>query len=556
MNATPWVDRRSGWLVAAVVIVAAAARLVGLGSAPPGMHPDAASNAWNVRCLLATGHDWSGTAWPILTSKGFGQGQSTLYYYLLMPFQAVGGMTPAVTNLPSAVTGTLSILLIYLAGARLFGKPAGLLAAAVAAVAPWHLYLSRWGHESGIVPFLAAAPLAVLVAANLPFTERDPARARPWVALAAGLTVGFACYGYLAMRVFWPVALLAAAAANGTAVAAFARARRGRLALAALALGLAVTLGPLAWRHLTDPTIGKRAAEFTSWSPGDPFATRIAKVAARYPGTMSPDFLFVRGDRFKIHAIPSSGPLAPWVAPLLLAGLVAAFARIGRSAAARTLLALLAAYPVADALARNDGPHLLRSAPGIIPLALLAGLGGVAAWTWMSARRRPLAMAASVLFAVWAIASTARFATSFYGEYGRRVDTWQLFNTDLLEAIRWVKPRLGDADALYVSMSVSSAMDQPFVLTLVGLDYDPTRWFADSKDVLHREDTDVVRSFGKVHFLFDAYDTASLKALSANDKPDRVLIIARPGEWKRGEPVHTVFLPDGRASFLIYDVNL
>lgn len=556
MSAPAWLDRRASWLAAAVVVLGAAMRLAALGTAPPGMHPDAASNAWNTRCLLATGHDWSGTAWPILTSRGFGQGQSTLYYYLLMPFQAVGGLTPAATDLPSAVTGTLSILLLYLAGARLFGKPAGLLAGAVAAVAPWHVYLSRWGHESGIVPFLTAAPLAVLVAARLPFSERDPARARPWLALAAGLAIGVACYGYLAMRVFWPVALTAAAVVNGGAVLAFARDRRGRRALGALALGLVATLGPLAWRHLTDPTIGKRAREFTSWSEGDPFATKIAKVAARYPGTMSPDFLFVHGDRFKIHAVPGSAPLNRYVAPLLVLGLIAAAASFRTSAATRTLLAMLLAYPVADALARNDGPHLLRGAPGIVPLALLAGVGGVAAWTWLNERRRGLGTAAAGLFTVWAIASTARFGVELYGAYARRVDTWQLFNADLLEAIRWVKPRLADADALYVSMSVSSAMDQPFVLALDALDYDPKRWFADPKEILKREDTDVVRSFGKVHFLFDAHDTESLRAIQTNDRRERVLIIARPGEWKRGEPVHTVFLPDGRPSFVIYDLTL
>jgi 4-amino-4-deoxy-L-arabinose transferase-like glycosyltransferase len=556
LSAPAWIERRASWILALVVLVAAGLRFWALGTSPPGMHPDAASNAWNARCLLATGRDWSGTPWPLLTSRGFGQGQSTLYYYLLMPFQALGGMTPATTTLPSAVTGTLSILLLCLAGARLFGKTAGLLAAMVAAIAPWHIFLSRWGHESGIVPFLTAAPLALLVAAHLPFSEREPDRARSGAALAAGTAVGFACYGYLAMRVFWPVALVVAAAANARGFLAFATDRRGRRALGAFVLGLLVTLGPLAWRHLTDPTIGKRAREFTSWSEDDPFGTRFAKVAARYPGTLGPDFLFVHGDRFGIHALPDSGPLRGYVAPLLLAGLVAAVARLRRSAAARTLVALLLAYPFADALARHDGPHLLRAAPGIVPLALLAGLGGAAAWTWLASRRRWMALGAATLLGAWCAVSTARFASTYYGAYNRNVDTWQYFNADLLEAISWVKPRFADADALYVSMSVSSAMDQPFVLALVGLDYDPKVWFQQRPEMLRREDTDVVRSVGKIHFLFDAHDAETLRGLATNTRKDRVLIIARPGEWKRGEPAHTVFLPDGRPSFLIYDVSL
>lgn len=547
---------RARWILGLIVVAAAVLRFWALGTSPPGMHPDAASNAWNARCLLAAGRDWSGTAWPLLTSRGFGQGQSTLYYYALMPFQALAGMTPATTAMPSAFTGTLSIVLIYAAGAALFGRSAGLLAAALAAVMPWHLFLSRWGHESGIVPFLAAAPLAALVAARLPFTERDPGRARPWHALGAGLAVGCACFGYLALRVFWPAALLLAAAMNARAMTGGLRHRRARVAILAFALGLAVTLGPLAWRHATDPMIGKRAGEYTAWSADDTAGRRIAKVAARYPGTLGPDFLFVHGDRFGIHALPGSGPLGGYVAPLLLAGLAALVAGARTDPGARTVAALLVAYPLADALARHDGPHLLRSAPGIVPIALVAGLGGVRAFEWLAARRRAAALGAGGLLAVWCAVSTTRFASTFYGAYNRNADTWQYFNADLLEAIAWVKPRFAEADALYVSMSVSSAMDQPFVLALVGLDYDPQAWFRDRTEVLRREDTDVVRAVGKIRFLFDAQDAAALRALAANDRQDRVLIIARPGEWRSGVPVHTVLLPDGRPSFLIYDVRL
>ena len=548
--------RRTRWLLAAIVLVAAAARLYAPGTSPPGMHPDAASNAWNARCLLATGTDWSGTPWPILTSKGFGQGQSTLYYYLLMPFQAVGGMSAATTVLPSAVTGTLSILLLYLAAARMFGRPAGLIAAAVAALMPWHIFLGRWGHESGIVPFLTAAPLAAIAAAGLPLTEKDPRNARPGVALAAGLATGLACYGYLAMRVFLPAGLALAALLNFDAVLGFLRHPTGRRAVGAFTLGAAVTLGPLAWSHVTNPFIAKRAGEFTSWSASDGYGTRIAKIAARYPGTLGPDFLFVRGDRFGIHTLPSSGPLRGYAAPLVLAGLVTAATAFRRSASARTLIALLLAYPLADALARHDGPHLLRSAPGIAPLAMAAGLGGASLYAWAAAKKRALAIGLSCAIAAWAVVSTARFAHTYFGAYNRDVTTWQYFNADLLEALAWVKPRFAGVDQLWVSMTVSSAMDQPFVLCLVGLNYDAKQWFADSRDVVHRGDTDLVRSVGKIHFIFEAADAAALRELGTNDRPDHVLIIARPGEWRRGEPVHTVFLPDGRPSFLIYDVTL
>jgi len=538
------------------VVLAGALRLYAPGTSPPGMHPDAASNAWNAQCLLETGKDWSGTSWPFLTSRGFGQGQSTLYYYLLLPLQAWLGMSPSVTVLPSAITGTLSILLLYLAGARAFGRLAGVLAAAIAALMPWHLFLSRWGHESGIVPFLTAAPLAAIFAARLPFDERDPERAHVGLATIGGLLAGLACYGYLAVRVFLPAGLTLAAILNGRNVAAFTRSRNGRRALAGFLLGLMLTLGPLASRHATDPTIGKRAREFTSWSESDDGATRMLKVAARYPGSLSPAFLFGRGDRFGLHAIPGSGPLPAYVAPLLVAGLVALFFTYRTNPSSRTLVALVAVYPLADALARHDGPHLLRTSPGIAPLALLAGLGAASAFTWLAARKRAAAWAAAGAIAVWASLHAARFGRAYFVGYDRQVDTRQYFNADLLEAIAWVKPRFPVTDELWISMTVSSAMEQPFVLALVGLDYDPKQWFADPKDVVRREDTDRLRAVGKIHFIFEPADADALRGLSTDGRPERVLVIARPGEWHRGAPVHTVYLPDGRPSFLIYDLTL
>ena len=62
-------------LLVAIVLLAAALRLARLGHSPPGLHVDAAANAWNAACLLEAGTDWHGKAWPIFYSRGFGENQ-------------------------------------------------------------------------------------------------------------------------------------------------------------------------------------------------------------------------------------------------------------------------------------------------------------------------------------------------------------------------------------------------------------------------------------------------------------------------------------------------
>ncbi len=543
-------------LLVAIVLLAAALRLARPGHSPPGLHVDAAANAWNAACLLETGCDWHGKAWPIFYSRGFGENQSTLYYYALMPFQAVAGMSAATSALPSALGGVLSVLLLFAVGRRLFDRATGLVAAAFLALAPWHLLLSRWGHESGLVPLLTLLPLWALLAAGLPVGVARSDRPRVGRSFLAGALLGLACYGYYAMRLFLPVLLAALVLANAPEWRAIARERIGRRALLALGLGLAVTLGPLAVRHLTDPEISKRGREFLVWSESDSLAARAGKVAERYVEHFGPGFLFARGDTWRLHALPGSGPL-PWYAlPLLLLGAGFAVSGSRASPAARAMLAWVLVYPIADVVTRHPSLHLLRSAPGLVGLSLLAAVGAVRATAWLAERRRAWAWAAATVLAVAVGASGFTFGRAFFGAYDRDPAVRHYFNADLLEASVWLRDRLDRFDAVFFSCRDSAALHQPFAITVVGLRYDPKRWFRDVREVEPRQDTDVIQRYGKVRFLFDASDLRALRELERNGRPDRAVFVLRPGEWPDRTPVHTIRHPDGSEAFLIYEETL
>ena len=120
----------------AIVTLGAALRLIRPGSAPPGLNQDEAINAWNAWCLLRTGADMTGAAWPVFYSHAIGDNRTTLYFYALIPFQALGGLSVWTTRLPNALAGTAAISLIYWLGARLFDRSTGLVAALALAVMP------------------------------------------------------------------------------------------------------------------------------------------------------------------------------------------------------------------------------------------------------------------------------------------------------------------------------------------------------------------------------------------------------------------------------------
>jgi 4-amino-4-deoxy-L-arabinose transferase-like glycosyltransferase len=542
--------------IAAITLVAAALRFIRLGTSPPGLNQDEAINAWNAWCLLKTGHDMTGAAWPVFYSHAIGDNRTTLFFYLLMPFQALFGLSAWSTRLPAAFFGALAVPLIGYVAARWWGRGAGIVAAVLLAIDPWHLFMSRWGIEGSVTPFLALLPLALLTAAGLlpgsvgvredtrAGAAASPARAAAplapagsfrWpLALAAGLAAGIATYGYWSMRLFIPAWLIATALLMGPA--AWREWRRGpalRTWLAFLA-GLAITFGPLVWRHIVDPAIAQRAVMTRLWEPGASVIEIARLVAGRWVIHYGPQFLFMRGDTYELLQPAVDGAMHRFMLPLFLIGIVAAIARFRRDPASRALLALVAVYPAGDLLAAYDGVHSLRSAAGIGALVLLAAFGAVAAWDWLALRGRWVARAAAVGFAAVALVFTVRSMAAFYGEYNQRSDIYKRFFTELTGAARWMKPRFEGADAVFCT---TSYLNQAWAILLVELGYDPRRWFREPRERIQAGQWDEYRRVGRIVFMHDPSAQRDADALEANGKPDRVYFIVRPGQLGLKDPL-------------------
>ncbi|MFB0533409.1 MAG: glycosyltransferase family 39 protein, partial [Anaerolineae bacterium] len=66
-----------------------------------------------------------------------------LYYFFLHLWMGLFGQTPFIVRLPSVIFGLVSIVLAFSIGQRLFDPGAGLLAAAMTAIAPFHINYSQ-----------------------------------------------------------------------------------------------------------------------------------------------------------------------------------------------------------------------------------------------------------------------------------------------------------------------------------------------------------------------------------------------------------------------------
>ncbi|HEY2986851.1 MAG TPA: glycosyltransferase family 39 protein [Candidatus Binatia bacterium] len=553
-----------------ILLVAGVLRTVDLDANPPVVHVDEASNTWNAYTLLKTGKDEHGVRWPIFYTRAFGENHSTVILYALLPFQALGGMNVWTTRLPIAVSGVICVLLIYFIGARLFDPAVGLVAAAILGVNPWHLQATRIGLEGGLVPIMILLPVAALLWANLPFDDDEERRPRPVAAAIAGALAGASCYSYWAVRLFLPLFIMGAVLVTWKAWWNRLKTREWRLAIASLLIGGALTFGPLVWKHLTDPEIGKRAQMSTwVWEDSDSLAVKIGKVLSRYPGHFGLNLLFVRGDEHPAYAPPRGTGLFFWYdLPLMLAGLAVLISGYKSSRAARFVLVWLALHPAADLLNRlwlGADPlslHSWRSLPGVGGFVLLAAVGAVTGGRWLWQRHRQTALVAFYVMMFFIIELNGSFLYQFFGELNRRKYSQGLYEPDIFEASQWLRPRLNEVDAVFIT---GRAM-RPYIITLVGLGYDPEQWFRDVREIVpgplpngDYRNEDVCLRYGKIRFLFTVSSVDSLKEQMGNSAKRRAFFIVRPGELgldQKARPVYEVHNPEDRVVLQIFDLYL
>ncbi|MCK4752871.1 MAG: glycosyltransferase family 39 protein [Planctomycetes bacterium] len=539
-------------ILLSILLLAAFLRLVNFGLSPPGLNQDEAGNAWNAYCLLKTGKDQVGQSWPVFYTHGLGGNRTTLYIYLLLPFQAIGGLNIFTTRLPSIVGGVFTVLLIFLVGKRLFGTSVGLFAAGLLALNPWHIQQSRWGHEGALCALYGIVPLAMLLWANMPVSDDKTRPPRPFLAVLAGAASGIVCYGYHAVRIFVPVFLLATVLVTFTGWWRCLKTRKGALAIAAFVVGFVVTFGPLVWHHIFDPDGIARHVQHQEmlWVNGKPLIS-LANIALRYIYHFNVGFLFLHGDNSVIQSPPGMGMFHWYMMPLMIAGLVSLIRRFRFSRAARILFVLILIYPIGDSFfGITYGLHALRSLPGLCGLVLMAAIGAASIATWLWKKNRATTIAIAVTFLAVVIILNVRYLRRFYGEYNRQSTVYHSYQTDFVEACQWLRPRFDEVDAVLWTTKVAN---QPYIITLVTLGYEPQRWFSQPRRFVTPDEFDLYTRYGKMFFVYEGFFEPELAELQKLTRQHRIVYIVRPGELDFGIPAHKIFNPDGREVLWIYD---
>jgi 4-amino-4-deoxy-L-arabinose transferase-like glycosyltransferase len=374
------------WVILAVtVLVGATMRFYKLGALPPGLYHDEAFNGMDALRVLAGER-------PIFFEAN--NGREPLFLYGMALALSVFGRTPFAIRVMAAALGTLTVPATFLMGLVLFNKRVGLWSAALLAVAPWPINLSRIGLRA------VSMPLLVGVATWLWwYGRRAEGQKRTTFFLAGGALFGLSLYTYTASR--FVVVAIPGFVLFQTLVC---HERFDRSEWLQLALAAGLTAMPLFVYGATHrETFVERMGQVSIFSPeisrGDP-AGLLARNFLRAAGL----FTF-RGDSIPRHNIPSRPVFDPLVSVFCLLGTALCLIRVRRDGAYALALIWTGVMLVPTILA-EDCPHFLR-AVGVLPMAMLFPALGLAwAQDWLAQRvpdwiAQLMTAAVLVISAVW-----------------------------------------------------------------------------------------------------------------------------------------------------------
>ncbi len=179
-------------ILSAIVLFAGLIRFWDLGTRPHGMIIDEAHFGYIAQSLLETGKDEHGLSHP-LTFVGFGDQKLPLQAYLLVPVVKWFGLTNWAVRFPSALAGTLLVIVVYGWLKELqFSHKTALLGSLITAVSPWTFILSRFAYESNLGLLLFVSGLWSLTRAL------KNSQGKWW--FLTGLLWGSTWYAYIAYR--------------------------------------------------------------------------------------------------------------------------------------------------------------------------------------------------------------------------------------------------------------------------------------------------------------------------------------------------------------------
>jgi 4-amino-4-deoxy-L-arabinose transferase-like glycosyltransferase len=395
------------WLfLLGILLLASVLRLYALDAYPQNFNQDQMLLGYDAWSIWTTGHDHHGAFFPVFF-RSFNDYVPPAANYISSPFVGILGLSEFSTRLPLALMGIATVFFVALLGRRWFNPPAGLLAALLLTIDPWHINYCRIAFPASSVPFFTVVALYCFTRGTSLFAMQGQRRSTALLWLAgSALSFALLTSSYPTMKLETLLLLCACA----LAILPLVWNKPSHFKWADFFIWLALYclfVCPLAIAQFQEWNLAQLRFNSVSIFNQSHWLTLFF---TQYANAYNPGALFFSGFSGGLQVLPPQG-----VGELFwLEGPLWVFAVIGMSQQRHlshqvgfvvpVLLSIwFFTFPIASSLTMGS-PHEIRTY-NFLPLPeILAGYGAVVAWEmlsryrwkWFSAAQVPLVISASL----------------------------------------------------------------------------------------------------------------------------------------------------------------
>lgn len=522
-------------LLVAIVILASVIRLYRLDSIPPALTWDEAAVGYNAWTIANFGRDEYGKFFPLFF-QSFGEDKQPVHIYTTALSVKLLGLTEFSTRLPSAIFGTLNVLLIFFLAKMLFASNlVGLLSSLFLVASPQSIHFSRFNHEANFALFFFMLGLLLF------YKSLKRKNILPLSVLCFILSM----ISYHAAEIIVPpfVVLL------GILYFKNFRADRVNLAITAiLVIGFIIIgifqprlLGTARFEQTVQGNVDiEKTALFKQ--TGNLFLGRINLILNQYSWHFDPKFLFVTGDKNSRLSSQGEGEFYKIDALFLIVGFL--FLIFKRSKPGLVILAWALLGPLPSSLVA-EAPHAGRTVFMMGSWQIIAALGF---YTLTSTFKRFQArtIVGSLLLIILLI-FLVNYLRNYFNEFPKRyaID-WQYGMKQTVEYVR------DHPEYSYVFMT--NLRSQPYIFYLYYLQT-PLYDYLNSVQYnrLESKSNNLVSSYGK--YYFDGFNPRV-------DLPnDEALYILTPSEYdglmyrSNFNIKKVIYYPNGTTAYYIVSIK-
>lgn len=353
------------------------------------LYGDELTLVYDAYSILKTGYDQNGDFLPLTFRMA--EGRPAGYVYFSVPFVAFLGPSVLAARLLSVLSGMGIILLMFYLGKRLINEKVGLAAAALTAISPWGIHLSRAGFETHFALLLTLLGVVLFLAA----------KTRPKLIIFSALSFALAIHTYSTYKLTVPLIVALLIWLHWGEIKVLEKKHRAFNIIAAFIITAAITL--VAFQALTSKTEGRfltinvfnqtqlkeeitqkinfeRSVNNLPSTLSSLFHNKVVEysliVGKNYLDNFSLDFLFLHGDKNPRHNPAVMGELYLVEIIFIFFGLIFFMKR-------KEQIVLLGIWlliaPLPSSL--TGQPHALRGSLMLPPLILFSAAGFVYLWS-------------------------------------------------------------------------------------------------------------------------------------------------------------------------------